>query len=756
MQKVMTPERYQRIGQLYLEALDLEPDKRAGYLSEACADDEDLYLQVEALLLAHQEAKDFLAEPIVKISAGSLPDTSIGNMERRELGVYQLIKLLGTGGMGEVYLARDTRLGRNLALKLLPAAYTRDADRVRRFKQEARAASALNHPNIITIYDIGEIEGTHYIAAEFIDGQTLRQQLLRSARPVREVLDVAIQIASALATAHEAGIAHRDIKPENVMLRRDGYVKVLDFGLAKLTETCTTMQSIGRENAASIQSQIHTDPGIVLGTAAYLSPEQAQGRETDSRSDLFSFGVLLYEMLTGIRPFDRESRAATITAIIHNEAPPLARYLRNASAELERIVEKTLAKDPEERYQLAKDLLIDLKNLKLEIEIESRLKRASRKSAKLANATDDQMVDGPAGIHPTGATVSLPVSQSNAFLEMLEPVGGAVPLDSVFYVVRPTDEKFYAAIARQDSIVLIKGARQTGKTSLLARGLQQARESGAAIVLTDLQSLGSECLESSEKLMFAFANAFSDQLNPNISPDQIWKPNRSPGINFEQYLRREVILKSPSPVVWGLDEVDRLFTCSFGSEIFGLFRSWHNKRALDPMGPWQRLTLAIAYATEAHLFITDLNQSPFNVGTRLLIEDFTFEQVADLNERYNSPLRDKAEIARYYRLVGGHPYLARRGLHEMVTNGLELSDIEAKAESDEGPFGDHLHRMLISLRKDRELCEIMRDILQGKPCLSVEGFYRLRGAGLATGESTRDIRPRCQLYATYLERHLLL
>jgi len=226
-------------------------------------------------------------------------------------------------------------------------------------------------------------------------------------------------------------------------------------------------------------------------------------------------------------------------------------------------------------------------------------------------------------------------------------------------------------------------------------------------------------------------------------------------VNFELYLRREIFTNVSEHIVWGLDEVDRLFACDFGSEVFGLFRSWHNKRALDPSGAWDRFTLAIAYATEAHLFITDLNQSPFNVGTRLQLEDFSFEQVADLNDRYGAPLVDKPEVARYFRLVGGHPYLVRRGLHEMAAHGLRLSDLEARAGDDEGPFGDHLRRMFVSLTQDGELCELVRAVLQGKPCPMSDGFYRLRSSGLLTGDSPRDVRPRCQLYASYLENHLL-
>ena len=204
-----------------------------------------------------------------------------------------------------------------------------------------------------------------------------------------------------------------------------------------------------------------------------------------------------------------------------------------------------------------------------------------------------------------------------------------------------------------------------------------------------------------------------------------------------------------------MDEVDRLFACDFGSEVFGLFRSWHNERSLDPASPWERLTLAIAYATEAHLFITDPNQSPFNVGTRLELQDFTFEQVAELNARFGSPLQGNAEVARFVRLVGGHPYLVHRGLYNMKTHGLTLSSFEDLADRDEGPFGDHLRRILVLLARDPALTEVVREVLRGRPRPTTESFYRLRSAGVMAGDSARDAKPRCQLYANYLERHLL-
>src|SRR5262245_6128575 len=228
---------------------------------------------------------------------------------------YRLLAPLGAGGMGEVYLAEDTKLGRKVALKLLPEEFTRDAGRVRRFEQEARAVSALNHPNILTIFEIGEAEGRRYIAAEYIDGQTLRERLNGERLAPSAALDIAVKIAAALAAAHEAGIIHRDIKPENVMLRRDGVVKVLDFGLAKLTDQWF---AAGSSQAPTI-AKAHTDPGAVMGTVGYMSPEQALGQETDHRSDIFSFGVILYEMLSGSRPFNGDSAIEVMNAILKEE-----------------------------------------------------------------------------------------------------------------------------------------------------------------------------------------------------------------------------------------------------------------------------------------------------------------------------------------------------------------------------------------------------------------------------------------------------
>src|SRR5882672_11614984 len=289
------------------------------------------------------------------------------------LAHYRIVSKIGAGGMGEVYLAEDTRLGRRVALKLLAEELTQNRDRLSRFDQEAYAASALNHPNILTIYEVGDEGGRHFIATEFIDGITLRKRLGGAPMDLSEVLDVAIQVAGALEEAHAAGIVHRDIKPENIMIRRNGHVKVLDFGLAKLTERPDADPT---DTEAVTRALVQTDAGIVLGTSQYMSPEQARGKPIDERTDIWSLGVVLYEMATGRAPFSGETKTDVIVAIARSEPPALARFAPNAPAEFEWIVLKALRKDIDERYQTIKELESDLKKLKQRIEFQTELERS--------------------------------------------------------------------------------------------------------------------------------------------------------------------------------------------------------------------------------------------------------------------------------------------------------------------------------------------------------------------------------------------
>jgi serine/threonine protein kinase/Tol biopolymer transport system component len=284
------------------------------------------------------------------------------------LGRYEIRSPLGRGGMGEVYLAQDTTLRRPVALKLLPARFTEDSDRLHRFEQEAQAASALNHPNIITIHEIVHEDALHFMATEFVEGETLRQRLEGGALRLSEALDIGVQAAAALTAAHAAGIIHRDIKPENIMLRPDGYIKILDFGLAKLTESHAEMI----DTQAPTMAKVATNPGTVMGTTHYMSPEQTRGVGTDARTDIWSLGVLLYEMIAGHVPFEGETQSDVIVSILDREPLPLSAATTEVPAELQRIIRKALSKDREERYQTIKDLLIDLKSLRQELAFESR------------------------------------------------------------------------------------------------------------------------------------------------------------------------------------------------------------------------------------------------------------------------------------------------------------------------------------------------------------------------------------------------
>ncbi|MCA1638214.1 MAG: protein kinase [Acidobacteria bacterium] len=291
-----------------------------------------------------------------------------------KLGRYKIRSAIGKGGMGEVFLAEDTELERLIALKILPQDLANDTERMRRFVQEAKSASALNHPNIITIHEIGKTDKTHFIATEYIEGETLHSRLKSERMNFKSVLDVAIQVISALDAAHRAGIVHRDIKPENVMIRPDGVVKILDFGIAKLTEK--KVATIDAEAATTIKAE-GTTPGTIIGTASYMSPEQAKGKPVDARSDIFSFGVVLYESLSGKQPFEGENAMDVIGSILNKEPVPIQQLIPEVPQEIGRIISKTLKKDREERYQTAKDLLIDLKDVKQDLEFQNKLERTS-------------------------------------------------------------------------------------------------------------------------------------------------------------------------------------------------------------------------------------------------------------------------------------------------------------------------------------------------------------------------------------------
>jgi serine/threonine protein kinase/predicted Zn-dependent protease len=372
----MKNERWQQVESLYHATLEKEPRERSAFLAHSCGTDETLRQEVESLLAFDAHAEHFIESPALEVAARMMADESSKSIAAGDrFNQYRIISQLGAGGMGEVYLAEDTTLRRKVALKFLPVVLTKDKAHLRRFEVEARAVAALSHPNVCTIHEVIETEDSrHCIVMEYIAGMTLRERMLKGGINVNEALEIAIQIASALSIAHAEGIVHRDIKPENVMLREDGYVKVLDFGLAKLGDTT----SDSADSAAETRSiQVKTLPGVLMGTVAYMSPEQARGLPVDARTDVWSLGVVLYEMVAGRQPFAGPTPTDVIIRIAEREPTQLAEFAPEAN-QLEPVIAQTLAKDRDERYRTASDALVDLKNLKHELELGTDLNTTRR------------------------------------------------------------------------------------------------------------------------------------------------------------------------------------------------------------------------------------------------------------------------------------------------------------------------------------------------------------------------------------------
>lgn len=348
----MSSERWERTKEILEQALRLAAEERQAHLESACGSDADLRSEVESLIASHEEAgSQFLCAAAPDVLRLAPPRILASGTK---LGPYEIIELLGAGGMGEVYRARDARLDRMVAIKILPAAFSADSDRLHRFAQEARSASALNHPNIITIYELGQDGSTHYIAMELVEGKTLRELLVSGLLPIRKTIDIAAQVAEGLAKAHEAGIAHRDLKPENLMVSHDGLVKILDFGVAKLASPSRELPDLCSTSAGL------TPSGLVLGTVGYMSPEQAGGQGVDFRSDQFSFGLVLYEMVTGKRAFERQTAAETLVAILRERVEAIGLQNRDAPAPLCWAIERCLTKEPDKRYVSTRDLAREL------------------------------------------------------------------------------------------------------------------------------------------------------------------------------------------------------------------------------------------------------------------------------------------------------------------------------------------------------------------------------------------------------------
>ena len=400
----MRPERWRQIEDLFIAAFERDADQCAIFLDRACVGDDQLRDEVMSLLAAHERAGSFLGQPALAPGATTNITDPAHSLLGRSVSHYQVISALGEGSVGQVYLALDLRLGRKVALKFLRQEFTRDPKLAQRFMREAQAASGINHPNIVTIFEIEENECGHFIATEFIEGQTLRQRLAGGGMKLNEALDISIQLARALDAAHTAGIVHRDIKPENIMVRIDGLVKVLDFGLAKLggDDLETT------DDCLPSTSPLQMGSGAVMGTISYMSPEQSLGQKVDHRADIFSLGVVLYEMVTGAKPFTGESPASVSDAIVYYAPVPLRRKRPETPSALERVINRALEKDCAARYQSAAEMRDDLQHLVNEAYlrlIDQTRRYSTPRSASLLAADD--------GLHPAvGSPLDLGARQT--------------------------------------------------------------------------------------------------------------------------------------------------------------------------------------------------------------------------------------------------------------------------------------------------------------------------------------------------------
>ncbi len=648
---------------------------------------------------------------------------------------YLLEKELGRGGIGVTFLAKDFFAGpdspmfKQVVVKALLSSTATSRYLEQKFHQEYEALSRINHPYVVKVLDVGKLPNDKpFFVMDYIVGSPLSELLKNGPLPLPLTGKILRQISLGLQAAHDVGVIHRDLKPDNVMLESIGdgevHAKLIDFGIARVEDS--DLDSTGTPMA--------------VGTLLYMSPEQMHGEKVGPTTDIFSLGLIGYEMLTGRRPFipQTDNKVAAVFQLAQMQKAGVAtppKELRPEIPEsLNAVVLKALAYRPDQRFA-----------------------SVTQFGEAFAGALSGTISSGiSAFINSEAVTeAGFPRPVSAIQVENLEPVGGGMDLGSRFYVKRTTDDELNNAVSNRHSIILIKGPRQVGKTSLMARGLQLARESGSRVAFIDFQTLTKKQLETSDTLFMALGQMLEEQLDLDTSPSEVWKPERGATMNFNRYLKNVVLAPELPPFVLGMDEVDRLFFCSYGSEVFGLFRSWHNARAGDPAGPWRRLTLVMSYAVEAHLFITDLNQSPFNVGTRLTLSDFDLNHLRDLNERYDSPIPDEEGLKRFFELLGGKPFLVRMGLHELVSKGMSLEALAESADADDGPLGEHLQRLLTLLQKDDVLCDVLRTILKGQTSQDMDSFFRLRSAGIVSGDMASDMRFRSLVYQRYLARHLL-
>jgi len=481
----MTPERRKQITRIFERALELAPSQRSAYLEEACAGDPVLRGLVESFISSYDSAGDVEGDASqtwenVEGDASQARENVEGGEGagvvpgRTTLGSYRILEKLGEGGMGAVYLAKDARLGRRVAVKLLPAHFASDDERVRRFEQEARAASALNHPNILTVHEIGESKGRRFIVTEFVEGQTLRERLIADGRfTLAEALDVCAQVAGALAKAHASGIVHRDIKPENVMVDDDGHVKVLEFGIAK-----QLARASGVDTEAPTNAQVNTAAGIVLGTSTYMSPEQLRGLELDARTDIWSLGVMLYEMLAGRAPFGAKTYGDLVVAILHDEPPLLSNFCPESSEELDDVVRRTLAKERESRWPSAKELQNQLRWLRRRLDFSAETVRDEGAASSVAPVPRSSVASRATSKSPASQARQQTTEQRRQLTVILADLAGVAALTEG-QDAEDVSELMSSLWPLVDEAVESHGGivdKRVGETMIVLWGVREARE----------------------------------------------------------------------------------------------------------------------------------------------------------------------------------------------------------------------------------------------------------------------------------------
>jgi serine/threonine protein kinase len=792
----------------------------------------------------------------------------------QRLGQYEITELIGSGGMATVYKAYQPGLNRSVAIKVLPLHYAASANFEERFIREARAVAQLSHPNILPIYDVGVENGLRYFVMKYVPGQTLRQ-LLKQPMTLATVSRYIDQIASALDHAHSQGILHRDIKPDNMLLEGD-WLLLADFGLAKIMEANEPL----------------TYSGKILGTSAYVSPEQAKGETVDQRTDIYSLGIVLYEMVTGQVPYQGNTPMEIIFKHVYERIPPARHYNPNLPETIEDIIFKATAKNPTDRYQRAGELAEALRaQLDTIATIESRptqkqpahcflcykhhidpdeqlatqisdfiTKRGHRVSinpipqtveswlrqvdqeikncdyvilllsresvesevvktelryvyeyqklqgrphlllVRMTHATlpatsidnflnplheincrhqadyeqvcQDILVAIEGGLTQLELPLTRPVKESTTspqvgrlaprqsrpqrlqpaanpkFHEALEAPGGVVKLRDRFYIEREADIHLKREIIKPGTTTTIRAPGQTGKSSLLIRGKHYAEQHGAKVVYLDLHDFGSDRLASPDIFLRELAESivYELQLDPTEA-EQSWQGLLGPQKKLTYFIGQQVLPRFKTPVILIMDDVDCLLQTPFHEDFFGLVRSWHNRRALDEH--WGRLNIVMAISTEPHMLIADVNQSPFNVGYKLYLEDFTEAQVLDLNERYGSPIKPN-EFSQLMRLLSGHPYLTRQAFYTLVAEKISWSDLTRVVTSNQGPFGSHLRHLHELLYNEPGLQEAMKQIIKGNHCKDDRAIFRLLRAGLVKGNG-KFYTCRCDLYRIYFQ-----